>query len=210
MSCLDTLHGRLIFERRVRVLAGHLAALLPRDVTVLDVGCGDGRVARAILERRADVRIEGLDVLIRPQTFIPVKAFDGQRIPCPDRHYDVVMFVDVLHHTADPMILLREAVRVSRRGVLIKDHCLEGWLAGPTLRFMDWVGNARHGVALPYNYWPWAQWQSAWTELGLCPTNCRRRLHLYPPPASWLFERSLHFIAWLEKQAMSQPSTAQV
>lgn len=199
MSCLDTLHGRLVFARRVRVLAQHLAALLPAHASVLDVGCGDGRVARAILDRRPDVRLVGLDVLVRPQTFIPVTAFDGRHIPAKESQYDVVMFVDVLHHTHDPMLLLREAVRVARRGLLIKDHSLNGWLAGPTLRFMDWVGNARHGVALPYNYWPWEGWQQAWAELKLRPVQCRRKLHLYPPPASWFFERSLHFIAWLEK-----------
>jgi SAM-dependent methyltransferase len=176
------LHGRLVFERRVRVLAKHLAALLPPNASVLDVGCGDGRVARAIMEQRPDVRIEGLDVLIRPRTFIPVTAFDGRQIPCADGHCDVVMFVDVLHHTHDPMVLLREARRVTRRGLLIKDHC-------------------RDGVALPYNYWPWTRWQSAWAELELHPANCLHRLNLYPPPASWCFDRLLHFIAWLEKKA---------
>jgi hypothetical protein len=36
---------------------------------------------------------------------------------------------------------------------LIKDHTLNGFLAGLTLRFMDWVGNACYGIALPYHYW---------------------------------------------------------
>ena len=57
-----------------------------------------------------------------------------------------------------PRQLLREAVRVARRGLLIKDHTLTGFLAGPTLRLMDRVGNQRHGVALPYNYWTQQQW----------------------------------------------------
>ena len=55
------------------------------------------------------------------------------------------MFVDVLHHTDDPMVLLREAGRVASGFVLIKDHTQNGILAGRRLRFMDWVGNARHG-----------------------------------------------------------------
>ena len=46
------------------------------------------------------------------------------------------MFVDVLLHTLDPMILLREAIRVARQTVVIKDHTLDGLLAGPTLRAM--------------------------------------------------------------------------
>ena len=62
------------------------------------------------------------------------------------------MFVDVLHHTEDPMALLGEAVRVARKTIVVKDHTLNGFLAGPTLHFLDRVGNARHDVALPYNY----------------------------------------------------------
>ncbi len=50
-----------------------------------------------------------------------------------------------------PARLLAEAKRVSRGGIVIKDHFREGVLADATLRFMDWVGNAQHGVVLPYN-----------------------------------------------------------
>ena len=77
------------------------------------------------------------------------------------------MLVDVLHQTDDPMNLLREAVRVARQAIVIKDHLLQGAFAYPTLRFMDWVGNARHGVALPYNYWTPAEWHGAFDKLGL-------------------------------------------
>lgn len=199
MSLLDTIHGGYVFQRRVRVLSGHLAALLPRDARVLDVGCGDGLIAKLILEQRPDTRVTGLDILVRPHTHIPVTQFDGRKIPHGDSSFDVVMFVDVLHHTDDPMILLREAVRVARRALVIKDHCRDGWLAGPTLRFMDWVGNARHGVVLPYNYWPAQRWTEAFRELKLKPAEYRQRIGLYPPPAAWVFERSLHFVARLEK-----------
>jgi SAM-dependent methyltransferase len=198
MSLLDTIHGGYVFQRRVRVLSGHLAALLPRDATVLDVGCGDGLIAKLILEQRPDARLSGLDILLRPQTHIPVAQFDGQNIPHPDNSFDVVMFVDVLHHTDDPMILLREARRVARRALVIKDHCRDGWLAGPTLRFMDRVGNARHGVVLPYNYWPKQRWTETFRELGLKVAEYRQKLGLYPPPASWVFDRSLHYVARLQ------------
>jgi hypothetical protein len=108
------------------------------------------------------------------------------------------MFVDVLHHTEDPMELLREAVRVASQAVLIKDHLRQGLLAGSTLRFMDWVGNARHGVALPNTYWPAARWTDAFSELGVTVRSRTGRLGLYPVPATWLFDRSLHFVARLD------------
>ncbi len=102
-----------------------------------------------------------------------------------------------MHHTDDPMILLREAKRVARKVILLKDHTLGGPLAYSTLRFMDWVGNAHHGVALPYNYWSEARWRDAFATLHLTVQQWRPRLGLYPFPASLLFERHLHFIAQL-------------
>jgi SAM-dependent methyltransferase len=202
MSLLDQIHGGYVYNRRVRVLSAQLAPLLPPNSRVLDVGCGDGLISRLIMDQRPDVEIRGIDVLVRPQTHIPVEPFNGEAIPRGDASFDAVLFVDVLHHTRDPKILLREAARVARQCVLIKDHNRDGLLAGPTLRFMDWVGNARHGVVLPYNYWPARRWTETFASLGLAPVSTKTHLGLYPWPAAWVFGRQLHFLAKLEKKSV--------
>jgi hypothetical protein len=63
---------------------------------------------------------------------------------------------------------------------------------------MDWIGNAPHGVALTYDYWPARRWRAVFAEVGLRVADYRSRLGLYPIPANWLFERNLHFISRLE------------
>ena len=153
MNLLGNIHEHYVFHRRIRVLAQYIAELIPQNARLLDVGCGDGQIDLLLSRLRPDLGIEGIDVLVRPVTHIPVTAFDGQSIPFADRSFDVVMFIDVLHHTDNPSTLLAEARRVARQVVILKDHCRDGFLAGPTLRFMDWVGNARHGVVLPYIVW---------------------------------------------------------
>ena len=200
MSFLDLTHGRYIHKRRIERISGHLAKLIPPHTTVLDVGCGDGWLSRRLMERRPDISISGIDVTARDGALIPVTAFDGSVIPLADQSVDVVVFVDVLHHTEDPEILLREAARVSSHSIVLKDHLLEGFLAGRTLRFMDYVGNARHGVALPYNYWPRQRWLQAFASLNLKIEVMHSRLGLYPFPANLAFGRGLHFVAKLTRQ----------
>lgn len=199
MTLLEAIHNGYVVNRRGQRLCDHLVDLIPRDVSVLDVGCGDGLLACLICQRRNDIELNGIDISIRDKTYIPVSKFDGEVIPYDDSSYDVVMLVDVLHHTRDPRILLREARRVSRKAIAIKDHTRNGLLAQSTLKFMDKIGNARHGTGLTYNYWPRDQWIETFEILGLRIEVWRADLHLYPWPASHFFDRSLHFIALLDK-----------
>jgi SAM-dependent methyltransferase len=200
MNLIERIHNKYVHARRIEVLARHLCDLLPRNAAVLDVGCGDGWLASKIMGTRVDVRIVGIDVLIRGRTHIQVEPFDGKNLPYKDRSIDTVMFVDVLHHTLDPMILLREAVRVTRGQILIKDHLRDRIFAGPTLRFMDHIGNARHGVSIPYNYWRETQWRTAFRELRLEVASWNTDLGLYPPGLDLVFGGSLHMISSLEVQ----------
>lgn len=198
MSFLDFAHGRLVHVPRVLVLRDRLSPLLPQGAVVLDVGSGDGLLARELMRARPDLEVRGVDVGVRPEAAIPTEPFDGVHLPYPDGAVDVVMFVDVLHHTADPAVLLAEAARVARRAVVIKDHLREGLLAGARLRFMDWVGNARHHVSLPYNYWTRQRWTEAFAALDLSVGAWHGKLGLYPRPFHLLFEQSLHFVARLD------------
>jgi SAM-dependent methyltransferase len=170
---------------------------MPADASVLDVGCGDGLIGSLVSEHRADVTVRGIDIAARGATHIPVEEFDGLSIPYGDDEVDVVMLCDVLHHAEDPHVLLAEVARVARRAIVLKDVTPLGPLSDSTLRFMDWVGNARHGVPLPYLFWSQAEWRSAFAELGLSVDEVRRRLGLYPPPANLLFEKRMHFIVRL-------------
>jgi SAM-dependent methyltransferase len=197
MRGIGTLRERLVAPRRATILADTLSLAFLGSQTALDVGCGDGSIDLLIQAAVPGLMIRGVDALVWPEARIPVEIFDGYRLPFDDKNFDAVMFVDVLHHTDDPMVLLREAKRVARRAIVLKDHTADGALAYWILRFMDWVGNAHHDVALPYNYWSEQRWRAAFDELGLVVEQWRTSLGLYPWPASLVFERGLHFVARL-------------
>lgn len=195
---LNAVHGAAVFERRVEVLSRELSLIFPPGrASVLDIGAGNGAIARALMEKRPELSISGVDVLARPQSFIEVAIFDGAHLPFADGSLDYAMLIDVLHHTDDPAALLKEAARVARLGVVVKDHLVEGLLARPTLRFMDWVGNFGHDVRLPYNYLTPARWAAVQASAGLHTQAEVRALGLYPAPFTWIFDRGLHVLALL-------------
>jgi SAM-dependent methyltransferase len=199
MNLLEHLHEAYICGRRARRLSEILSPLIPSGCSLLDVGCGDGKLARILLEQRSDLKIEGVDVHVRDRTWLPVKHFDGTNLPYPDGSLDGVMLIDVLHHIRDPLPLLQEALRVSRRLLLVKDHVLEGTLAAARLRFMDGVGNARHGVSLPYSYLTAEKWAALRAALNIHVAVELEDLHLYPWPIDYVFGGSLHFAALWER-----------
>jgi SAM-dependent methyltransferase len=196
-TLLNHVHNSVVFGRRVEVLSRTLAEFIPTGGRVLDLGCGDGSIAWQLMAQRPDLTVEGVDVLIRPKTHIPVTQFDGGPLPFADNSFDYVTIVDVLHHTDDPAAVLAEAVRVARSGVVLQDHLLEGIGAGVTLRLMDWVGNRGHDVVLPYNYLTRERWNAVFGQAGAKPVRRSESLGLYPAPLSWAFERQLHFVALL-------------
>jgi SAM-dependent methyltransferase len=187
-----------VFERRrAEVLGARLPEFIPACSSVLDVGAGDGRIARLVAERRPELTIQGVDVLVRPDAAIPIAAFDGRHLPYADKRFDTVLFVDVLHHTDDPSALLREAARVARETIVIKDHIVDGPLGTAMLKFQDWLGNARYGVALPYNFWRHDQWLAAFAAIGAELDRSIFGMHYWGWPGGWLLDRQFHFIARL-------------
>jgi SAM-dependent methyltransferase len=101
---------------------GLLAALGPvAGLEIVDVGCGEGEVARALAERGAVVR--GYDPFIAGTDWIPCGAGSyrlsratADAIPEPDASADLVLFVFSLHHVpaASHAGAMREARRLLR------------------------------------------------------------------------------------------------
>ena len=200
LTWINSCHKALVSGRRTPALAELLAAMLPQRASVLDIGCGDGVISSLIASLRPDVSIQGVEFLVRPGCKIECRAFDGLTLPHPDASFDVCLFVDVLHHTEDPAILLREAVRVTRDFVLLKDHVDENILDDITLRFMDWVGNRPHGVVLTYNYQSHREWTEHFSRCGLREQTWTCDVPHYRWPFSLVVGRKLHFVAMLRKQ----------
>ena len=199
LSLIKTLHQKLVFTRRAEILSSKLISFIPDGASVLDIGCGDGKIGLLLKQKNSSIAIQGLEISPRPNCFIECKKFDGLSIPFKNSSTDVCVLVDVLHHTLYTKELLEETCRVSRKYVLIKDHLCENQLDFITLKVMDWIGNRPHGVKLVYNYLSHARWLEYFSSCQLTVVEWSKKIPLYPFPVNKIAGRNLHFVALLQK-----------
>lgn len=89
---------------------------------ILDVGCGDGRLARAIRANCRDVVIHGCDVstaaLARSEGLDRQYSVDlnSEALPEPDESFDLVIASEVIEHLIMPDRTLEELTRVLKQG----------------------------------------------------------------------------------------------
>jgi SAM-dependent methyltransferase len=110
-----------LFQKR---FIGVLKKIQPRSV--LEVGCGEGFLQRAIVDAFPSISVLGLDVndqaLAEGKRLFPNLSFehgDIFRIPKHDASWDVVVASEILEHLDDPRAALRELRRVSAHWVLL-------------------------------------------------------------------------------------------
>jgi ubiquinone/menaquinone biosynthesis C-methylase UbiE len=92
-----------------------------RNRSLLEIGCGSGRISASIRERLNDLKLTGLD-RSREQLNIAHRANqsqqisfilgDGERLPCQDDTFDYVAIFDFLEHIPNPAHAIGEAWRV--------------------------------------------------------------------------------------------------
>jgi ubiquinone/menaquinone biosynthesis C-methylase UbiE len=192
------LHEKLTLKNRINVLSSKLSSLINENSSILDVGAGSGFISSNIAQKTNSL-IMGIDVLLRPDTLIPVKLFDGKTIPFPDNSFDYVIFIDVLHHTPDPMCLMNEAKRVARKFIIIKDHNCNNWRQKKILCFTDWFGNAQFGVHMEYNFLSRKKWLDIWAKQNLVIEKEIIDFGLYPSYSKIVFWKDMDFISLLSK-----------
>ena len=96
------------------------SGLFTPETRVLDVGCGTGNYAAALI-KATGCRVSGVDpsrrMLDRAREAAPWESLvqgSAERLPFPQHSFDVVMSTDVIHHIGDRDAYYSEAYRVLR------------------------------------------------------------------------------------------------
>jgi len=196
-NALRFLNERVMFPRRYAFLTRELAPFLRDERTILDVGSSNGRLVASLTQGMPGVSVTGVDVHVQPGALIPIEKYDGRTLPFSDDSFDCALLVDVLHHADDPTALLREAARVSRRHVLIKDHYYVTRLDWQVLKWADRGGNAPHDIVLPFHYFTLSEWTTAIAACGLSVLFAK-------PFTDLTFDPCKHVIYHLRKDSSAQ------
>lgn len=89
-------------------------------VTLLDLGCGDGRSYDAFSARNRQIRWVGMDVvdsqevILRPSRKLPFCAYDGTQLPLRDNSVDISYSRQVFEHVRHPEKVIGEVHRVMK------------------------------------------------------------------------------------------------
>ena len=87
---------------------------------ILDLGCGSAIVAKNFQDF-FQAEVIGVDIRDRRIFKIPFQIIDGFHLPFPEKYFDLVLISYVLHHSGDPIAILKEAKRVSKKIIIYED-----------------------------------------------------------------------------------------
>lgn len=104
-------------ESRAEYFTSLFADHLEPASRVLDIGGGWGFYAAPLEKRGHDLTV--LDVVKPGFQRAPVIIYDGGKMPFEDKSFDASILVTMLHHTPDPVSILKEALRVTRKKIIV-------------------------------------------------------------------------------------------
>jgi ubiquinone/menaquinone biosynthesis C-methylase UbiE len=150
----------LAAEKMVKEIEGFLIG-----EKILDLGCGSGIFGKKI-EERLKKKVVGIDIVDKRVFKIPFKIYNGKIIPFSKDCFDVVIVAFVLHHTKDPISILKEAKRVGKRIIIFED--LPEGIFGKVYCFLHWLSwNLFFGKSPKFNFYKTKEWKEIFKNLGL-------------------------------------------
>jgi ubiquinone/menaquinone biosynthesis C-methylase UbiE len=156
-------HGYTLAEHFMISVVEHLGIR-----SILDIGCGTGRVIQRIKEKMPNVKILGIEPSreLRDAAYekglskAEVADGDAMNLAFGDGSVDLVCEFGVLHHIATPSKAVSEMLRVSRKAIFITDNnnfgegskyfrlLKQAINAAGLWRFVDWIKTGGKGYSI--------------------------------------------------------------
>ena len=150
---------------RARLKFNRLLPYLNKPESILDIGTGNGGLA--FLLQEAGFKITASDKIDKTyfNEIAPTIA-PGERLPFPDNSFDCVMMITMLHHTDDPELVLKEAVRVAKTRIIIMEDIYRTLLQQYLTYALDSIVNWEF-AGHPHSNKSKDQWKALYEKYGL-------------------------------------------
>ena len=162
-----------------------------RGRRILDLGCAEGFVGEAA--DRAGHHVTLADVVDVREVALGFVRASERAVPLPDRAFDGVVLVFVLHHAEVAEAVLQEASRMSRSWIAVWETVPEAWMCQPLLQTTDsFVNGLRHDTDMrSAQLRSVPEWEALFESLNL-RVVARERWGVFHPQALWILERREH------------------
>lgn len=153
-----------IIDYRSKGLIKKFEQYLNKNDAILDVGSGDCRVCEILKEKGYNVAPLDVKNLSCCDKVKPA-LYDGKKMPFKGNTFNVALILTVLHHTPNPVEIIKEAKRVSKRVIIIEDiyrNKIHKYLTN----FLDSLYNLQF-IGHPHSNKTDKEWQSLFERLGL-------------------------------------------
>lgn len=174
---------------------------------LLDVGCGEGQLARASGVAAVGVDRSGAMCRVAAERGSIVVRSDAGALPFVESSFDAALACLVLEHVSDPSAIAFELARVLKSGGRfllflnhpfmqtpesgwIEDHILEEnyWRVGPYLRETVVEEEVEPGVKIPFAHRPLSFYVNTFAAFGLYVTQMVEPV----PPAQYIADSGEH------------------
>lgn len=132
-----------------------------KNLKIIDIGTGSGGLACRLF-RQGFKNLVCLDVKdLSLYQDLKVKIYSGKKLPFSDQKFDLALLIQVLHHCREPEKVLKEALRVAQRVIIIEDSYRNS-LEKIVVSFSDCLGNFEF---FKHPYKKIEQWQRIFSQL---------------------------------------------
>jgi 2-polyprenyl-3-methyl-5-hydroxy-6-metoxy-1,4-benzoquinol methylase len=141
-----------------------------QGTSVLDLGCGDGMLLKLLHQKYDVLGVDITDYRSDENKQLPfLLNSEGSSLNLKNKSYDNTILWTVLHHSNDPTFLLQEAIRVTKRRIII----IEGYVDDPRIYqincFLDWFANRpgkNEDVNVPLNFKTTEKWKNLFRDFS--------------------------------------------
>lgn len=179
MNLIRQLQLKVLYKRARKIVREIETYLVGKKI--LDVGSGGGTVARILKSRNFSVTTLDIADKSHYNEERPI-IYHGEKFPFDDKTFDTSLILSVLHHSADPVSLLKEAKRVSRKRIIIKEDIYRNKIELFLTKVVDSIVNFEF-LNHPHNNLNDFQWKEIFKQLNLklVKANYDRTFFLFLP-----------------------------